>query len=79
MTQARSRWLGRTLLAVAGLQFVGAARALRGCPWFVALPLLVVTGAVSALLAWAGVTLAVMNWDDPADYPPSEDASRSQP
>jgi hypothetical protein len=84
MTQARSRWLGRALLGVAGLQVLLAARSVRGRSALIGLPVLAAVGALSVLLAWTGVTLAVMDWDAPADYPPaasgdsesSEDAPR---
>ena len=73
MTQERSRNLGRGLLVIAALQvlwfvFRGGRRSA-----VVAAPLGIVTFLSAGLLTWVGVTLAVMDWDDPADYPPSDD------
>lgn len=71
MTQARSRMLGRTLMAVAALQQVMMLRQIgkRSFPVWVLLALL--TAPLSALLAWVGYTLATIDWDNPADYPPA--------
>lgn len=74
MTQYRSRMLGVALIAIAGALklswFVGAFR------WrsFLATVLLgIVVLPIVAILFWSGVTIAVMNWDDPADYPPGDE------
>ena len=71
MTQDRSRLLGRALVGWSVLQLLLVLRGLRGTSWVLALPAVVLVGALSMLLAWAGVTLVVMDWDDPADYPPA--------
>ena len=72
MTQARSRMLGRALMAIAAMQQVMMLRQLgrRSFPVWVALALL--TAPLSALLAWVGYTLSTMDWDNPADYPPPD-------
>jgi hypothetical protein len=72
MTQARSRMLGRALMAIAAMQQVMMLRQLgrRSFPVWVLLALF--TAPLSALLAWVGYTLATMDWDHPADYPPPD-------
>lgn len=69
MTLERSRWLGRALIAWAGVSSLLAVAMVRARWWL--LPVALVTLAGAGLLAWIGVTLAVMDWDDPADWPPS--------
>ena len=66
--------LGRLLMACGGLLLPMTARSMRGRSVLLALPVLLVIAAVSAFFAWVGITLATMNWDNPADYPPAEDA-----
>ena len=74
MTQARSRMLGRALMAIAALQQVAVLRQLGRRSFLVWLLLALLTAPLSALLAWVGYTLATTNWDNPADYPPAADA-----
>ena len=73
MTQQRSRLLGRALIAIAALQQIAILRQLGRRSFVVWLLLALLTAPISALLGWVGYTLVVMNWDDPADYPPTED------
>ena len=72
MTQQRSRQIGRVLMALSGLQllvfFFGIARR---SYLVVAIPVGIVTALASGLLFWIGYTMAVKDWDDPADYPPA--------
>lgn len=72
MTQARSRMLGRTLMVVAALQQVMMLRQLGKRSFAVWVLLALITAPISALLAWVGYTLATIDWDHPADYPPAE-------
>ena len=77
MTQERSRNLGRGLIAVAALQVLwflvrGGRRSV-----FIAAPIGIATFLFAGLLTWVGITLVVMDWDNPADYPPSEAESTS--
>jgi len=75
MTQQRSRNLGRGLVAIAALQVLWfLARDARRSA-LLAIPLGLVTFVIAGLLTWIGVTLAVMDWDHPADYPPEDPAS----
>ena len=78
MTQARSRALGRTIMAWSAIQLVLFAlglrrRGMRPKSCVVALPVGLAVAALSALGFWVGYTLATTNWDDPADYPPPAD------
>ncbi len=73
MTVERSRWLGRGLMAAGALI---AAWWLRR---FVRHPLtsLLLAPALlpaAALGFWAGFTLNVMDWDEPADFDPGTEA-----
>jgi hypothetical protein len=80
MTQERSRQIGRALMALSGLQllvfFFGFARRSHV---IVALPVGLLTALTSGLLFWVGYTLAVKDWDDPADYPPAVDEGAPPP
>jgi hypothetical protein len=72
MTQQRSRNIGRALMALAGIQFVFFfAGAVRRSYLVIAVPLGIAVGVASGLLFWIGYTMAVKDWDDPADYPPA--------
>ncbi|MFA7249951.1 MAG: hypothetical protein WC273_10015 [Dehalococcoidia bacterium] len=75
MTQGRSRALGRAIMAWSGVQVLLAALRVRRWPLPLALIVIVGAAALSAFCAWVGYTLATTNWDNPADYPPSEDAA----
>lgn len=72
MTQSRSRMLGRALMAIAALQQVAVLRQLGRRSFPVWLLLALLTAPLSALLGWVGYTLATIDWDHPADYPPGE-------
>lgn len=68
MTVERSRWLGRGLMAVAALTAVWWLRRLMRRP----LGSLLLAPALLPLVVlglWAGFTLNVMDWDEPADFP----------
>lgn len=73
MTVERSRWLGRGLMALGALVAVSWLRRLSRRPLSSLLlaPLLL---PVAALSLWGGFTLAVMDWDSPADFTPDDDA-----
>ncbi len=72
MTQERSRQIGRALMMLSGLQvLVFVLGIARRSYLVVAVPVGVVTAVASALLFWVGYTMAVKDWDDPADYPPA--------
>ena len=43
----------------------------RRLPLVLAVPVGGLTAVASALLFWVGYTMAVKDWDDPADYPPA--------
>ena len=75
MTQERSRILGRALLAVSAIQVLLFLRGLGHRSLLASVLLAILVAPLSALLAWVGCTLATTNWDDPADYPPSEEAA----
>ena len=78
MTQVRSRFLGRALIAIAALQQVAVLRQLGKRSFPVWLLLALFTAPLSALLAWVGYTLSVMDWDAPADYPPAAPERESE-
>ena len=67
MTVERSRWMGRGLMAVGALLTVWWLRRLVRSP-LTALLLAPTLLPVAALGLWAGFTLSVMDWDDPADF-----------
>ncbi len=67
MTVERSRWMGRGLMAVGALLTVWWLRRLVRRP-LTALLLAPTLLPVAALGLWAGFTLSVMDWDDPADF-----------
>jgi len=73
MTQERSRQLGKTLMALAGLQFVcyffGATRR---SYLVVAIPVGIAVGIASGIMLWVGYTMTTQDWDNPADYPPAD-------
>ncbi len=73
MTQERSRQIGQAIMAAAGLQFllyfIGATRR---SYLAIAIPIGIVVAAVSGLAFWVGYTMATTDWDQPADYPPSD-------
>ncbi|MGE3962333.1 MAG: hypothetical protein AB7F65_11700 [Dehalococcoidia bacterium] len=72
MTQQRSRQIGRALVVIAAVQVLWfLARGSRRSA-LLALPLGLATFLVAGVLTWVGVTLAVMDWDHPADYPPAD-------
>ncbi len=74
MTQDRSRQIGRALMALAVLQFLWfLVGALRRSYLVVALPAGLISAALAGLGVWVGYTMATTNWDNPADWPPSED------
>lgn len=74
MTQQRSRNIGRALMALAGLQFVlFFAGAVRRSYLVIAVPVGIAVGIASGILFWVGYTMAVKDWDNPADYPPPDD------
>lgn len=80
MTQERSRQIGRALMALAGLQLlVFFAGAVRRSYLVVAIPVGIAVGVASGLAFWVGYTMATKDWDDPADYPPSDPASPAEP
>ena len=68
MTVDRSRWLGRGLVAVAALAAAWWLRRLVRRP-LTSLLLAPVLLPATALGLWAGYTLTVMDWDEPADFP----------
>lgn len=68
MTVDRSRWLGRGLVAGAALIAAWWLRRLVGRP-LTSLLLAPVLLPAAALGLWAGYTLTVMDWDEPADFP----------
>lgn len=70
MTQARSRWLGRAILATAAIHLWLALSMARRRWWLI--PLALALALAAAVEAWVGTTMVVMNWDNPADYPPAE-------
>ncbi len=74
MTQQRSRELGALLIAISGAVkltwFLGCFGGRRSILASIVLGIIVLP--IVAVLFWAGVTLVVMNWDNPADYPPLE-------
>lgn len=72
MTQRRSRILGRLLMAAAGLKLSWYVRGLGGRPALASLLLAPLVLGAAGLLLWVGFTLSVMDWDNPADYPPSD-------
>lgn len=76
MTQQRSRELGGLLIAIAAAikltWFLGSFGGQRSVLASIVLGIIVVP--IAALLFWIGVTLVVMNWDNPADYPPADPA-----
>lgn len=74
MTVERSRWLGRGLVAVAALAAAWWLRRLVRRP-LTSLLLAPVLLPAAALGLWAGYTLAVMDWDDPADFPGDTEGS----
>lgn len=67
MTVERSRWMGRGLMAAAALLAVWWLRRLVHRP-LTSLLLASVLLPVAALGLWAGFTLNVMDWDEPADF-----------
>ncbi|MSQ31349.1 MAG: hypothetical protein EXR64_04905 [Dehalococcoidia bacterium] len=77
MTQARSRRLGRVLITGSVIAMLVFLRGARRRPWL--LPLGLVVAPLALLGTWAGYTLATMDWDDPADYPPAADAPALSP
>ena len=76
MTQQRSRELGGLLIAIAGAMkltwFLGCFGGRRSVLASIVLGIIVLP--IVAVLFWIGVTLVVMNWDNPADYPPADPA-----
>jgi len=68
MTVERSRWLGRGLMALAALLAAWWLRRLVRRPVTSLLVAPVLLPAVTLGL-WAGFTLNVLDWDDPADFP----------
>jgi len=80
MTQERSRQIGRALMALAGLQFVFFVfGAVRRSYLVVAVPIGIAVGIASGLLFWIGYTMAVKDWDNPADYPPAANEGAPPP
>ncbi len=75
MTQQRSRILGRVLMAAGVVKIAWWLRGLVRWPLVVSIPLALITLPVAALALWTGYTLATMDWDDPADYPPPAPAA----
>ena len=72
MTQGRSRQIGRVLMGLSGLKIlVFVCYMARRLPLVLAVPVGGLTAVASALLFWVGYTMAVKDWDDPADYPPA--------
>ncbi|RJQ10576.1 MAG: hypothetical protein C4558_04575 [Dehalococcoidia bacterium] len=67
MTVGRSRWLGRGLMAVAALVAAWWLRRLVRRPL---ISLLLAPALLPAVVLglWAGFTLNVMDWDEPADF-----------
>jgi len=59
-------------MAIAALQQVAVLRQLGRRSFPVWLLLALLTAPLSALLGWVGYTLATIDWDTPADYPPGE-------
>ena len=78
MTQQRSRMLGRALLAAAAIDLLLFVRGLGRRSLLASVLLAILAAPLSGLLAWVGYTLATTNWDDPADYPPSEDVPTAE-
>ncbi len=72
MTQQRSRLLGRLLMAAAGLKVSWYLRGLRRRSVLASVLLAPLVLVAAGLLLWVGTTLSVMNWDNPADYPPAD-------
>ncbi len=74
MTQQRSRALGALLIAIAGAMkltwFLGSFGGRRSVLASIVLGIIVLP--IVAMVFWIGVTLVVMNWDNPADYPPAD-------
>lgn len=68
MTVERSRWLGRGLIAASALVAAWWLRRLIRRP-LTSLLLAPVLLPAAALGLWAGFTLTVLDWDDPADFP----------
>lgn len=77
MTVERSRWLGRVLMAAGGLVAAWWLRRLvrRPVTTMLLAPVLL---PVAALGLWAGFTLNVLDWDDPADFTPEEPGGPSR-
>lgn len=69
MTVERSRWLGRALMAAGVLATAWWLRRLVRSP-LAALLLAPLLLPAAVLGIWAGFTLNVMDWDDPADFDP---------
>ena len=77
MTQERSRQIGKALMALAGLQFLFFfAGAVRRSYLVLAVPIGIAVGIASGVLFWVGYTMATKDWDNPADWPPEDDAAR---
>ena len=72
MTVERSRWLGRGIMGVAALATLWWLGRLVRRP-LSSMLLAPVLLPVAALGLWAGFTLSVLNWDEPADFDPDGD------
>lgn len=71
MTVERSRWLGRSLMALGALASAWWLQRLTRRPLTSILVAPIVL-PMAALGVWAGFTLTVLDWDAPADFTPDE-------
>jgi hypothetical protein len=74
ITQDQSRLLGQAIMGLAVVQLVAYLVAATQRSYLaVAIPVGIAVGVFSGIAFWIGYTMAVTDWDRPADYLPDED------